>query len=114
LKLRIQKGGVAADARLRAHLNRRLDFALASFGQRVARITVRLSRAEPRRAPAVGRCEIEVTLRPRSVRVADTGADLFIAVKNAADRLIPSVARALEREGAAPDVPVRPTRARRT
>jgi ribosome-associated translation inhibitor RaiA len=109
LKIRIDNGSVAVDDLLRAHLARRLDFALSTFGDRVGRIVVRLSQAEPVRAvvgasrssPAPStRCEIEVMLRPRSVRVEDTGADLFIAVGNAADRLTRSVARALERERA--------------
>ena len=39
-------------------------------------------------------------MRPRSVSVEETGADLFVAVENASHRLKRSVARALEREKA--------------
>ena len=44
------------------------------------------------------RCQIEVGLRQRSVRVEDMNADLFTAVDHAADRVSRSVARALERQ----------------
>jgi len=83
---------------MRAQLLRRLDFALSSLGDRIAQITVRLSRDAARRAQPLDRCDIEVTLRPRSVRVADTGKGAMKSIENAAERLGRSVARALERE----------------
>jgi putative sigma-54 modulation protein len=99
VKVTIQAGNIAVDESLRAHLERRLAFALSSFGDRVRGILVRLSHQEPLSDP-LGRCEIEIMLHPRTVRVADTGADLFAAVENAAHRAGRSVARALERERA--------------
>jgi hypothetical protein len=64
------------------------------------------------------RCEIEVVMLPRSVSVADTGANMFIAVQNAAQRLKGSVARALEREQAwsqgHPSLPVPPSAAQKS
>jgi ribosome-associated translation inhibitor RaiA len=116
LKVRVQNGSVAVDAVLRAHVDRRLAFALGSIGDRVGDILVRLSHDAPTRAPALERCEIEVTLRPRNVRVAETGATLFLAVENAAHRLKRSVTRAVEREVAWPDghpSPARPAPKRR-
>ena len=98
LKIRIHDGGLAVDARMRAQLQRRLDFALSSMGDRIAQITVRLSRDAARRTQPLDRCDIEVTLRPRSVRVADTGKGAMKAIENAAERLGRSVNRALERE----------------
>ena len=100
MKVRVQNGSVAVDALLRAHLERRLAFALGSFGDRVGGILVKLSHAATGRVPPLNRCEIEVKLRPRNVTVTDTGTDLFIAVENAAHRLKSSVARAVERERA--------------
>jgi ribosome-associated translation inhibitor RaiA len=98
LKIRIHDGSLAVDGPTRAHLERRLDFALSSFGDRVAQITVRLSRDGVRRAPPLDRCDIEVKLRPRSLRIGDTGTDAADAIENAAERLGRSLTRALERE----------------
>jgi ribosome-associated translation inhibitor RaiA len=76
-----------------------LDFALGAFGEQVETVIVTLS-AESTRASPLNRCEIEVKMLPRSVRVAETGTDVFTAVENAASRLKRSVARALERDRA--------------
>ena len=95
---------------LRAHVQRRLDFALSGLGDRIASVVVRLSRPEPRRASTPSRCQLEVVLRPRNVRAEDTDADLFVAVDNAALRLSRSVARALERERAWQDGEPEPKR----
>jgi putative sigma-54 modulation protein len=114
VKVQIQAGSIAVDDSLRAHLERRLAFALSRLGDRVKGVLVRLSHGKAARSDPLRRCEIEITMQPRVVRVADTGADLFAAVENAADRVGRSVARALAREqewtvaGAPPGAP--PTR----
>jgi ribosome-associated translation inhibitor RaiA len=117
MKLRIFNGRGAVDRQLEAHLKRRLDFALAGLGDRVVRILVRLSHGALASANPSKRCEIEVVMLPRSVSVTETGADMFIAVQNAAHRLKRSVTRALEREQAwyvaHPSVPVPVSAARR-
>jgi ribosomal subunit interface protein len=115
LKIRVHndRGPVAEE--LRAHLERRLDFALGGFSERFAQVTVRMSHGKPAGngagtgAGSGERCEIELTLRPRRMRVADSGADLFKAVENAAERLRRSITRALERERAWAEEPA-PTR----
>jgi putative sigma-54 modulation protein len=100
LRISVRDGRGTVAAPLRAHIERRLAFALSSFGERVGQVVVRLSDS----GPAEGRdalpehCQIEVKLRPRDLQVADTGADPFVAVENAAERLSRSVARAVERE----------------
>jgi len=98
LKVRIHDGGVPIDNRLRAHVQRRLDYALSGFAGRVRDVVVRLSNDEPARSPRLNRCDINVSLLPRHVRVADTGASPFIAVANASDGLVRAVSRALARE----------------
>ena len=100
MKIRIHDGGIAIDDLLRAHLERRLGYALSAFGDRVRDIVVRVSADTPSRSPPLNRCDIDVTLRPRQIRVADTGANPFMAVANASDRLVRAVSRALEREQA--------------
>jgi len=114
MKVRILDGTAPLDGRLHAHLQRRLDFALSGFADRIRRIVVRLSDGAPPRPGPVARCEIEVVLNPRSLSVADSGADLFVAVENTTRRLKSSILRALERERAwSPQVPSPPALRRR-
>jgi putative sigma-54 modulation protein len=100
LRISVRDGRGTVGADLRAHIERRLAFALSSFGERVGQVVVRLSDSGPAegRGALPEQCQIEVTLRPRDLQVADTGADPFVAVENAAERLSRSVARAVERE----------------
>ncbi|HET6147413.1 MAG TPA: HPF/RaiA family ribosome-associated protein [Polyangia bacterium] len=100
MKVRIHDGGNPVDDRLRAHVERRLDYALSAFGDRVGAVVVRLSNEGVPRSPSPNRCDIDVTLRPRNLRVGDTGASAFIAVANASDRLARALGRALAREEA--------------
>ena len=103
LKIRIREGAGARSKGLRAHVQRRLDFALSGFQDRIGTVTVRLSRPDAARTGGGGatrRCEIEVELRPRTVEVEDTDRDLFLAIDNAAGRLQRSITRALEHERA--------------
>ena len=100
MKVRIHDGSSPVDDRLRAHVERRLDYALSAFGDRVGAIVVRLSNDGTPRSPSLNRCDIDVTLRPRNLRVGDTGASAFIAVVNASDRLARALGRALAREEA--------------
>jgi ribosomal subunit interface protein len=96
VKIQIRERNVEISESLRAHVERRLGYALARFGQRIARVIVRFSDV-----PGDGedkRCQIHVGLRSRSARVEDTDADPFTAVDRAAERLSRSIARVLERE----------------
>ena len=103
MKISIREGAGARRKDVRAHVERRLDFALSGFHERIGSVTVRLSHDEPAHAGGVAmkRCEIEVRLRPRSVGVKDTDADLLVAIDNATRRLQRSLTRTLEQESAA-------------
>lgn len=100
MKIRIHGDSIAIDEPLRVHLERRLDYALSGFAERVQHVVVRVSNDIPVRSAPFYRCDIDVTLRPRTLKVADTGANCSIAVTNASDRLVRAVNRALERERA--------------
>jgi hypothetical protein len=102
MKVRIHDGGVPVDDLLLLHVQRRLDYALSGFTERVRDVVVRLSDDVPPRSPPLNRCDIDVSLYPRHLRVADTGTTPFIAVANASDGLVRAVSRALEREQAWP------------
>ena len=98
VKVKIEEGGVPASKRLRAHVQRSLDFALSGSSERIGSVIVRLSHAAAGLGGGAQRCEIEAVLRPRSVRAEDSDVDVFAAVDNASRRLQRSMNRALDRE----------------
>jgi len=98
MKIQIRSRNVEVTPVLRAHVECRLGFALGRFGEQIGRVTVRFSDTNGHWGGSAKRCQIDVGLRPRSVRVEDTDADLFAAVDHASDRVSRSVARALEQE----------------
>lgn len=98
MKIHIQNRNVEVTKILRAHVESRLGLALGRFGERIGRVMVRFSDTDGHGSGLDKRCQIDVGLRPRSVRVEDMDIDLFVAVNNATDRVSRSVARALERE----------------
>jgi ribosomal subunit interface protein len=98
MKIRIRERNVALTTGLRAHVARRLDVALARFGNEIDHVTVQFSDGEHEDEDAARRCRIDVALRPANVRIEDTDADLFTAVSHAAHRVSRSVARAIAHE----------------
>lgn len=98
MKVQIRERNVHVSEVLRAHVARRLGLVLGRFGDRIGQVTVRFSGANGRSGDQATRCQIDVSLRPRSVRAGDTDADLFVAVDHATDRVSRSVARVLELE----------------
>ncbi len=105
MKIHIRGRNVELTEVLRTHVERRLGFALGRFGERIGRVLLRFSDTNGHRGDVDKRCEIDVGLRPRSVRVEQTDADLFVALDRAADRASRSVARALEREREWQEIP---------
>ena len=67
-------------------MERRLGFALGRFGERIGRVSLRFSDTNSHRGGVDKRYQIDVGLRPRSVRVEHTDADLIVALGHAADR----------------------------
>jgi ribosomal subunit interface protein len=98
MKIQIRERNVVVTEILRAHVESRLGLALGRFGERIGRVIVRFSHSDGQRSGLDKRCQIDVGLRPRSVRVEDMDIDLFVAVDHATDRASRSIARALERE----------------
>ncbi len=87
---------------IRAHAQRRLEFALGRFPGHVRLAQVRLSDTNGHRGGVDKRCQVEVRMRslaPLRVEVMDSG--LLAAIDRAADRLGRAVSREIER-GRAP------------
>jgi ribosomal subunit interface protein len=100
MRIRIRARGAPVPERLRAHVERRIEFALARFGDRVTLVVARLSDVGGRRGVADRHCAIEVTLRPRSVYAEGSDPDAFAAINHASAQAAHSVARAIAREPA--------------
>jgi ribosomal subunit interface protein len=101
MRIDIRASKPPLSAPLRAHAERRLGFTLGRFAPRIARVVVRFSSAG-----ADTRCQIDVSLRPRSLPAEDLHADAFAAVDNAASRVARLIARMIERERDLGELPV--------
>jgi len=105
MKLRIRGRDVAMTKVLRAHIDRRIGFALGRFGERIGQVVVTFSKGKGLRSKERV-CQIDAALRPRSVRVEDSDKDAFAAVNHAANRLSRSIGRALAEQGVLADRPL--------
>jgi ribosomal subunit interface protein len=93
MKIEIRGHKLELSAKLRAHAERRLGFALGRFATRIGRVIVRFSEIG-----ADKRCQIDVSLLPLRVPAEDVDGDAFAAVDNAATRVARLIDRALDRE----------------
>jgi len=93
MKVHVWGHDVEITAVLRAYVERRLGLALGRFGERIGQVTVRISSTDVDRS-----CRIDVSLRPRKLRIEGADADALRAVDYAAERVSSSLTRALERE----------------
>lgn len=83
---------------LRAHVQRRLHFALSRFEGRIARAIVRLSDLNGPRGGVDKDCRLQIRLHGLpDVVVEDTEADLYVAISRAADRAGRTLDRRLRR-----------------
>ena len=95
MQIDIRAKKIEVDEALRAHVDRRLRFALGRFGERIGRVTVRFDDANGTRGGVDKRCQIDVALRPSgNVIVDDIDADLCTVVDRTSER----VARAVDRD----------------
>ena len=97
MRIHIRERGNVMTPRLRAHVLRRLGFALSRFGEKVVSVLVRISKSNGHAGGIDTQCQIDVGLA-RSVKATATDGDARVAVDRAAASAGRSVARALERE----------------
>ena len=82
---------------LRAHVERRLRFALSRFSNRVGRVLVRIGKVNEDSGINAQSCHIEARLASfGTVAVKDEGTDLFAAIDRAAGRIERLIARCVE------------------
>ncbi|MFQ5546003.1 MAG: HPF/RaiA family ribosome-associated protein [Acidiferrobacterales bacterium] len=99
MEIDIQARNFSLTDALRAHVERRLRFALARNADHIQRVVVRLSDINGPRGGADKCCHIQVVLRHLpEVVTQDTEADLYVAIYRALDRAGRTVARGLARQ----------------
>jgi putative sigma-54 modulation protein len=97
MQIEIQARNFSLTRAMRAHIERRLGFALSTCYRHVRRILVRLSDINGPRGGSDKRCHLEVMLPGQAVVVVDTEADLYLAINRAASRAGRTVMRQLRR-----------------
>lgn len=101
MKIEIRTRGFSLTPGLRAHVERRLEFALDRFGDRILRARVTLADVNGRRGGEDKRCRVEVRLRGGGVVQATVlDRDAYAAIAAAAHRVGRALARAADRERA--------------
>jgi putative sigma-54 modulation protein len=97
MKIQVRARDNVMTKKLRAHVLRRLGFALSRFEEKVVSVIVRVSKSNGDLGGTDTLCQVDVGLA-RSVKAAATDRDALVAVGRAAANAGRSVARALERE----------------
>lgn len=99
MRIDIQTSGFKLTDSLRAHAEKRLQFALSWAVHDVRKVVVRLSDINGPRGGNDKRCHIQIPIPGRpDVVIEDTEPDLYVAIDHAVDRIERSVARRLERK----------------
>ena len=98
MKIDIRGHRIELTEAFRAHIERRLQFALGQFGARVTAVTVTVEDLNDPRGGVDKQCRITVVLASTShLRVEVLGTEITAAVDQAADHLARAIAREFER-----------------
>ena len=101
MNIDIRTRGFSLTPGLRAYIERRLEFALDRYQDRIARVRVVVSDLNGPRGGEDKSCRIEVRIRGAgTVRATAVDGDAYVAIGAAAHRAGRGVARALQRERA--------------
>ena len=99
MRIDIQTSGFKLTDGLRAHAERRLQFALSWALHDVRKVVVRLSDINGPRGGNDKRCLIQIPVPGGpDVVIEDTEPDLYVAIDRAVDRIERTVARRMERK----------------
>lgn len=98
MKIDITGQGFTVTENLRDHVERRIDFALSNFEERITRVSVKLKDINGPRGGIDKECRVITVLRGLpNVIVTQEASDAHSAVDKAADRIGNTVSRKLER-----------------
>lgn len=99
MNVEIRTRGFSLTPGLRGHVERRLDYALDRYRERISRIRVVIADVNGPRGGADKSCRLELRLRGGgAVRVTALDEDAYVAIGEAAHRAGRAVDRALHRE----------------
>jgi putative sigma-54 modulation protein len=99
MQINIQAQHFSLTDALRAHIERRLCFALSCCALHIQRIVLRLSDINGPRGGADKRCWIQLTLAGvPDVMIEDTEVDLYLAIDRAVHRAKCTVLRKIDRQ----------------
>lgn len=98
MEIQLRSSHIDLDDTLREHVERRLHFSLARFGNHIQRVRVQMLDINGPRGGKDKCCRIEIRMQGTpGVFVEDTDTDLLAAIDRAADRAGRAVARLIER-----------------
>lgn len=99
MNIEIRTRGFSLTPGLRSHVERRLEYALDRYQERIARVRVAIGDVNGPKGGEDKSCRLEVRLRGGgTVRVTAVHGDAYSAIGAAAHRAGRSLARALHRE----------------
>jgi putative sigma-54 modulation protein len=102
VRIELTTRGFTVTPGLRAHVERRLAFALDRWGERIARARVVLADVNGPKGGADKACRVELRLRGAGgVRATARDVDAYAAIDAAAHRAARALSRALDRERSA-------------
>lgn len=95
MRIDLRSGNIEWNADLRAHLQRRLHFALGRFGSRVERVSVRIVDVNGPRGGSDKSCRLTLRLdNGHRIWIEETQPDIYQAIDRSAERLGEAAARA--------------------
>ncbi len=98
MEIEIRAMGMSVTEGMRAHVERRLAFALDRFREKVARVTVRVADVNGPRGGPDKTCRVDAALRTgHRVHIDERHLDAYAAIDRAAHRLGQTVGRRLVR-----------------
>lgn len=98
MQIEIQTRDFMLTEGLRAHVERRLQFAMSRFQDRALRVTVRLSDVNGPRGGVDKHCHLQIRVGGLpDIVIEDTEADLYVAVDRAVERAGRTLRRQLKR-----------------
>lgn len=105
MRIVIRANDVKFPPELRDRIKRRVNFALARFGEHIGQVTARFWVPGTPTPSDQKHCQIEVELRlPKTIKAETTDADPLVAVDRAARRLGRSIVREVTINRAAPAI----------
>lgn len=98
MNVQISGRKVTVDDELRAHVERRVKFAVGRFSRRISDVKVALADVNGPKGGPDKRCRITLEILPSgSLMTEETDVDLFAAVSGAAERAKHALTKQLER-----------------